>query len=76
MSFGRLREVENVDPKSHLADKTYFRVLVNNGTELETLLLTDKELERIRARVQKNPEDTKMVPSWWDTASAAFAGLF
>jgi hypothetical protein len=76
MAFGRLKEVENVDPKSHLADKTYFRVLVKNDTEFETLLLTDKELQRVRDRVKKNPEDTQMVPTWWDRASAAFSGLF
>jgi hypothetical protein len=75
MSFGRLSEVKNVDRKSHLADKTYFQVLVNSDQGLETLLLTDKELQRVRDRVTKNPEDTQMVPGWWDRVSAAFSGL-
>jgi hypothetical protein len=76
MSFGKIEEVMNIDPKSHLADKTYFRVMVKGDEGLETLLMTDHELGRVRERVKKNPEDTVMVPSWWDKISAAISELF
>ena len=76
MSFGKMEEVTNLDVKSKLADKMYYRVMVKGHFGLETLLITDHELKRIRERVAKNPEDTKMVPSWWDKVSAAFSGMF
>ena len=76
MAFGKLTQVTNLDAKSHLSDKVYFRVMVRGPGGLETLLLTDHELSRVRDRVKKNPEDTQMVPSWWDKVSAAFSSIF
>ena len=73
--YGKLQKVENLDPKNG-SNKTYWRVMVEGPLGLETLGVTEKELDRIRARAERNPEDTKMVPTWWDKASAAFAGVF
>ncbi len=76
MSFGHLRSVSNMDRRSPLANTCYQRVMVVGPNGIETLLITPGELERIRERVAKNPEDTQMIPSWWDRLCAAFSGLF
>ena len=51
--------------------KAYVRVLVYNGDLFETLLLTDSEIKRLRARVDKNPEDS-IQPTLWDRLAALF----
>tara|TARA_A100001035_G_C27586048_1_gene409805 strand:+ start:193 stop:420 length:228 start_codon:yes stop_codon:yes gene_type:complete len=74
MAFGKLERKENLDPKNG-ANAVYYTVMVK-GEGLETLVITEKELERIRKRALRNPEDTIMVPSWWDKFSSAFVGVF
>lgn len=74
MAFGKLKRKENLDPKKG-ANAVYYTVMVK-GEGLETLVITEKELERIRHRAIRNPEDTDMIPSWWDKVTAAFAGVF
>ena len=64
MALGKLEKRENLDPKSG-SNKVYYTVMVR-GEGLETLVITEKELARIRKRALRNPEDTVMVPSWWD----------
>ena len=64
--FGKLQQTGNLDKKSFLAATGYWAVLVTGPDGVETLLLTEKELERVRERVRKNPEDTQMVPTAWD----------
>ncbi len=73
MAFGHLVKRENLDPKSG-SNASYFTVMVKSDG-IETLIITEKELERIRHRATRNPEDTKMVPTWWDKLTAAFAGI-
>ena len=75
MAFGELNKVENLDRKRG-ANASYWRVMVKGEYGLETLVLTDVELVRARSRAAKNPEDTQMVPTWWDRATAALSGLF
>ena len=74
MAFGKLRKQENLDPKNN-SNSLYYSVMVK-GEGIETLVMTEKEMERIRKRAAKNPEDTKMIPSWWDKFIAAIAGWF
>ena len=74
MALGHLTQVDNLDQKFGAADQ-YYRVLVQSDT-LETLLITEHELDQIRERVAKNPEDTEMVPSGWDKFIAEIAGWF
>lgn len=74
MAYGKLKRVENLDQKAG-ANSAYYRVLVK-GEGLETLLITENELADIRHRALQNPEDTDMLPTWWDKVSAAFAGLW
>ena len=72
MAFGKLRKQENLDPKNN-SNSLYYSVMVK-GEGIETLVMTEKEMERIRKRAAKNPEDTKMIPSWWDKFIASIAG--
>ena len=74
MAYGKLEKRENLDPKSG-SNKVYYTVMVQ-GEGLETLVITEKELARIRKRALRNPEDTTMVPSPWDKLSASIAGVF
>lgn len=74
MAFGKLKKQENLDPKQG-SNTVYYSVMVMSH-EIETLLLTEKEIDRIRKRAARNPEDTKMIPSWWDKIIAAIAGWF
>ena len=74
MAFGKLEKRENLDPKQG-SNKVYYTVMVK-GERLETLVMTEKEMVRIRKRAKRNPEDTKMIPSWWDKFSASIAGVF
>ncbi len=64
MSYGKLEQIDNLDKKFGAAD-LYFRVLVSGPMGLETLLMTDVELDIIQHRASRNPEDTEMVPSAW-----------
>jgi hypothetical protein len=75
MAYGKLEKVENLDRKG-TANTVYWRVMVKGGYGIETLVLTDTELVRVRARAASNPEDTQMVPTWWDRATAAFSDVF
>mgnify|MGYP004145268763 CR=1 FL=1 len=74
MAFGQLQKRENLDPKNG-SNSVYYTVMVE-GSGLETLVITEKELDRIRKRALRNPEDTIMVPSWWDKLIASIAGAF
>ena len=65
--LGRLSKSRNLDKKT-TASSSYYRVLVVKPKgEFETLLLTANDLERIRERVKKNPED-EIYPTWLDRA--------
>jgi hypothetical protein len=74
MAYGKLEKRENLDPKQG-SNKVYYTVMVK-GEGLETLVMTEKEMVRIRKRAKRNPEDTKMIPSWWDKFIASIAGRF
>jgi len=74
MAYGKLERKENLDPKQG-SNTVYYTVMVK-GEGLETLVMTEAELSRIRKRSLRNPEDTKMIPSWWDKIIAAIAGWF
>ena len=74
MAYGKLERKENLDPKQG-SNTVYYTVMVK-GEGLETLVMTEAELSRIRKRSLRNPEDTVMVPSWWDKLIAAFSGAF
>tara|TARA_B100001778_G_C18563113_1_gene618727 strand:+ start:414 stop:638 length:225 start_codon:yes stop_codon:yes gene_type:complete len=74
MAFGQLGKHENLDPKNN-SNSLYYSVMVK-GEGIETLVMTEKEMERIRKRAERNPEDTKMIPSWWDKFIASIAGWF
>jgi hypothetical protein len=63
--FGKLEETENLDPKN-TSKALYWRVMVKGPNGIETLLFTESELEKVRHRVMRNPEDTVMVPTLWD----------
>jgi hypothetical protein len=78
MAYGKLEKRENLDPKQG-SNKVYYTVMVKGvgwHQGLETLVMTEKEMVRIRKRAKRNPEDTKMIPSWWDKFSASIAGVF
>ena len=58
------------------ASKLYHQVLVINDVgEFETLLITDKELARMRERLSKNDED-KIIPGWFDRLVTWFVRRF
>jgi hypothetical protein len=75
MAFGKLTRVPNADQKFGSSDH-YYQVMVKSDEQLETLLLTEHEMDKIRERVTKNPEDTVMIPTWWDKLSSFIADLF
>ena len=66
MKLGKLNYIYNLD-KHHAANKGYYRALVYDAVErkYENLMITDGEMKKIRARANKNPEDTA-VASWFD----------
>jgi len=66
MKLGKLNYIYNLD-KHHAANKGYYRALVYDAVEgkYENLMITDGEMKKIRARANKNPEDTA-VASWLD----------
>ena len=56
LRLGKLNKEYNLD-SAKAANKFYHAILISDGGNLETLLLTDKELLRARERADKNPED-------------------
>jgi hypothetical protein len=66
MKLGKLNYIYNLD-KHHAANKGYYHALVYDSVErrYENLIITDAEMEKIRSRASKNPEDLAM-PSWFD----------
>jgi hypothetical protein len=70
MAFGVLRKQGNVDAKFG-ASSHYTKVVVQSERGLETLLLTEPDLKRLRERSSKNPEDhlsftrTECWCAWW-----------
>ena len=56
MKLGKLRIVENKE-RSGRSSAHYHHALVITSSGLETLIMTDRELESIRSRALKNSED-------------------
>jgi hypothetical protein len=68
-SFGRLHKVTNRDPRFG-SSRCYNRILIKNEKGVfETLMMTHEELERIRARAAKNPEE-QLAPTFIDRIRA------
>jgi|TARA_R110000796_G_scaffold9228_1_gene31562 hypothetical protein len=68
MKLGKLNYIYNLY-KHHAANKGYYHVLVYDAVErrYENLVITDGEMESIRDRARKNPEDlVALRPSWLD----------
>lgn len=61
---GNLHPAQNMEHEINSA-YIYHRVLVKNGKEWETLLMTDSDLQRIRKRNEKNT-DMLLSPSLLD----------
>ena len=67
--FGKLHQVVNLDPKFG-SSQSYHRVLVKNEKGVfETLMLTHGDLQRIRNRASKNPEE-HLSPTFFDRLRA------
>ena len=64
MIYGKLDVRPNLDKKFGSADVYWSVAIQSKEGVIETLLLTDTEMDKIRARSAKNPEDTLMVPTW------------
>jgi len=64
MKRGRLTRVKNLDKKVG-ANAFYWQVLVCVDGELQTLLLTDEQLQVAKERTTNNPED-EVKPTWLD----------
>ena len=64
MKRGTMIRAVNLDKKSS-ANFWYMKVLVKTGNKFETLIFTEKEVDRARERTEKNPED-EIVPNWID----------
>ncbi len=58
MKLGKLRIVENKE-KSGRSSSHYHHILVLGPCGLETLVMTGRELDSIRQRSAKNPEDVE-----------------
>ena len=56
MNLGRLRVVENKEITGR-SSRYYYHILVMGDSGLETLVLTERELDTIRGRSSKNTED-------------------
>lgn len=56
MKLGKLRVVENQEADGR-SSKHYHHILVCSSRGLETLIITDRELESIRSRSSKNTEE-------------------
>ena len=64
MKRGTVIRAANLDKKSS-ANFWYMMMLVKIDGKLETLIFTEKEVERARERTRKNPED-EVVPTFID----------
>lgn len=65
MKRGTLIRQPNLDKKS-TANFWYIKLLVKNSNgRLETLIFTEKEVDRARERTSKNPED-EILPGFFD----------
>jgi len=73
MKVGKLRVVENKE-KTSRSSSYYHHVLVLGSSGLETLIMTDRELESLRQRARKNPEDIEN-PGLLDRICAWFLSL-
>ena len=68
MKLGKLSNIYNLY-RHHAANKGYYHVLVYDQVEnqYENLVITDTEMDTIRARSRKNPEDIQALkPTWFD----------
>ena len=68
MKLGKLSYIYNLY-RHHAANKGYYHVLVYDQVEnqYENLVITDTEMDTIRARARKNPEDlVALKPTWFD----------
>ena len=74
MKLGRLRIVKNQE-RSGRSSNHYHHVLVSGESGLETLIMTDRELESLRERASKNPEDISK-PGLLDRAVTWLLSLF
>jgi len=74
MKLGKLRVVENREADGR-SSKHYHHILVHSIRGLETLIITDRELESIRSRSSKNPEDIATV-SLFDKALSWVMSFF
>ena len=68
MNLGRLRVVKNNEGAGR-SNKRYNHVLVQSSRGLETLVLTDRELDTVRLRSLKNSDDVSS-PTLLDRALA------
>jgi len=66
MKLGKLSYIYNLY-KHHAANKGYYHVLVYDQVEnrYENLVITDAEMDAIRARAHKNPEDLIALKATW-----------
>jgi len=77
MKLGKLSYIYNLY-KHHAANTGYYHVLVYDDVEkkYENLVITDSEMDAIRARARKNPEDLiGLQPTWFDKLIKVFGGL-
>ena len=76
MKLGKLSYIYNLY-RHHAANKGYYHVLVYDDVErrYENLIITDAEMDAIRARARKNPEDLQTLkPTWFDRLIGALGG--
>ena len=66
MKLGKLSYIYNLY-KHHAANTGYYHVLVYDKVEnqYENLIITDAEMDTIRARARKNPEDLITLKATW-----------
>jgi len=66
MKLGKLSYIYNLY-RHHAANKGYYHVLVYDQVEnrYENLVITDTEMDTIRARARKNPEDIVALKATW-----------
>tara|TARA_B100001094_G_C17941975_1_gene676031 strand:- start:232 stop:465 length:234 start_codon:yes stop_codon:yes gene_type:complete len=55
--FGEIRSVSNKNAAPSASIVYHAICVINEHGEQETLLLTARDLERVRSRAKKNPED-------------------
>jgi len=73
--FGEIKIIYNKEASAS-SKPVYNAICVKNPLgEYETLLLTENDLERLRARATKNPEDCIVLP-WFARAVLWFLKAF